>query len=74
MRGSSGKKKKSAKASGGSKKVPPLDPLRRGMPAQDSITGVKEMTRSGKVFRIIKTTEMDEYEELPPKRGRKPRR
>ena len=74
MPGSSGKKKKGATASGGSKKVPPLDPLRRGMPAQDSITGVKEMKRAGKVFRIIKTTEVDEYEEALAKPGRKPRR
>ena len=74
MRGRSGKKKKGAKASGGSQKVPPLDPLRRGMPAQDSVTGVKEMKREGKVFRIIKTTERDEYEEPPAKARRKRRR
>ena len=72
MRGSA-KKKKSSKAGGGTK-APPLDPLRRGMPAQDSIIGVKEMKRAGKVFRIIKTTEVDEYEEPLEKRGRKPRR
>jgi hypothetical protein len=72
MRQSASKKKK--KASGESQKVPPLDPLRTGMPAQDSITGVKEMKRGGKVFRIIKTTEIDEYEEPPAKGRRKPRR
>jgi hypothetical protein len=42
------------------------------MPALDSITGIKEMKRGGKVFRIIKTTETDSYDEPPPKKkGRK---
>lgn len=40
----------------------PLDPLRAGMPALDSITGVKEMKRAGTVFRIIKTNERDAYD------------
>jgi hypothetical protein len=70
---SSSKKKKRAKGSGGSTKSPPLNPLRRGMPALDSITGVKEMKRGGKMFRIIKTTEIDEYEEPPAKDRRKRR-
>jgi hypothetical protein len=65
------KKKKRTKVSGGSQISPPLDPLRRGMPAQDSITGVKEMKRGGKVYRIIKTVEVDEYEEPPAKDRRK---
>lgn len=56
-----------------SQATPPLDPMRRGMPAQDSITGVKEMTRGGKTFRIIKTDEIDEYE-LGPKGGKKSHR
>jgi len=42
---------------------PPLDPLRAGMPALDSITGVKEMRKGKKVIRIIKTDEVDSYEE-----------
>ncbi|MGI8735321.1 MAG: hypothetical protein ACR2LM_18705 [Pyrinomonadaceae bacterium] len=42
----------------------PLDPLRAGMPALDSITGVKEMKRGKTVFRIIKTTEVDAYDKL----------
>lgn len=70
---SSSKKKKGAKAGGGSQTIPPLDPLRRGMPAQDSIISVKEMKRAGKVFRVIKTNEIDEYEE-PPKGRSKERR
>jgi hypothetical protein len=47
-----------------------LDPLRTGMPALDSITGVKEFRKGKKVYRIIKTDEVDEYE-TPPKSGRK---
>lgn len=49
--------------------MPPLDPMRIGMPAQDSIVGVREMKRGGKVFRILKTDEIDEYEAT-----RKPRK
>lgn len=51
-----------------------LDPLRTGMPAQDSIIGVKEYKKRGQVFRIIKTTEQDAYdkpEPVPPKQKRK---
>jgi hypothetical protein len=66
------KKKKRTKASAGSEISPPLDPLRRGMPAQDSIISVKEMKRAGKVFRVIKTDEIDEYEE-PLAKGRQKR-
>jgi hypothetical protein len=68
----SSKKKKSTR--GGPQMSPPLDPLRRGMPAADSIIGVKEMKRSGKVFRIIKTTEIDEYEQKSTKGLTKHRR
>ena len=70
----SSKKKKGARPGGGSKVSPPLDPLRRGMPAQDSIIGVKDMKRGGKVYRIIKTNEIDEYEQPPAKGRRKQRR
>lgn len=70
MAARSNKKKKS---SGGSKPRPPLDPMRRGMPAQDSIVGVKEMTRAGRTFRIIKTSEMDEYDRAPKKTRKKPK-
>ena len=68
------KKKKRTKVSVESQTSPPLDPLRRGMPAQDSITDVKEMKRGGKVYRIIKTVEVDEYEEPPAKDRGKRRR
>lgn len=67
------KKKKRNRVSGGSQISPPLDPLRRGMPAQDSIISVKEMKRAGKVYRVIKTNEIDEYEEPPAKRRQKGR-
>jgi hypothetical protein len=70
---SASKKRKRAEKGGGSQVSPPLNALRRGMPAQDSITGVKEMKRAGKVYRIIKTTEIDEYEQ-PPTKGRGKRR
>lgn len=54
---------------------PPLDPLRTGMPALDSITDVDEFTRGwGKeVFRIIHTNEVDAYEPIPPKPNRNKR-
>lgn len=68
----SSKKKNRTKVSVRSQTSRPLDPLRRGMPAQDSITGVKEMKQGGKVYRIIKTSEVDEYEE--PLKGRGKRR
>jgi len=67
------KEKKQAGKGGGSQVSPPLNPLRRGLPAQDSITGVKEMKRGGKVYRVIKTAEIDEYEPQP-KKGRSGRR
>jgi hypothetical protein len=72
-RSSRKKKKGGAKAGGGSHASPPLNPLRRGMPAQDSILGVKEMKRGGQVYRVIKTTEIDEYEE-PAAKGRRKQR
>jgi hypothetical protein len=46
---------------------PPLDPLRAGMPAQDSITGVDQYGSGKKVLRIIHTTECDAYDEVPAK-------
>ncbi len=63
--------RKQKKRSGRSQRLPPLDPMRPGMPAQDSIVGVKEMKREGKTFRIIKTTEMDDYDRPPGKPPRK---
>ena len=50
---------------------PPLDPLRAGMPAQDSITGVDQYKSGKKVLRIIHTTECDAYDEVPSKGTRK---
>jgi hypothetical protein len=52
---------------------PPLDPLRAGMPALDSITGMDEFRKGKKVFRIIHTNEVDEYEQAPPKVKRRKR-
>ena len=53
--------------------IPPLDPLRTGMPALDSIIGVDEFVKGKKVLRIIHTNEIDEYEQAPPKTRRKKR-
>jgi hypothetical protein len=50
---------------------PPLDPLRTGMPAIDSITGVEVFGKGKKVFQIIHTNEVDEYEKPHPKTRRK---
>lgn len=63
---------KKKKPAGGAKLKQPLDPLRRGMPAPDSIIEVKEMTRGGKTFRIIKTSETDEYDRAAAKGRKKP--
>ena len=53
--------------------IPRLNPLRAGMPAKDSITGVDEFRRGKQVYRIIHTNEVDEYEEgLPPVKKKKP--
>jgi len=60
----------SAKTPGAS---PPLNPLRAGMPALDSITGVDEFRKGKQVYRIIHTNEVDEYEQSPPKAKRKKR-
>lgn len=60
---SSGKKRSSKPTPKDAPISPPLNPLRAGMPALDSITGVKEFRKGKKVYRIIETNEMDEYEE-----------
>lgn len=49
------------------------DPNRTGMPAVDSITGVDIFRKGKKIFRVIHTTEVDEYERMPPKRRLKER-
>jgi len=51
--------------------TPPLDPLRTGMPAQDSITGVDQYRKGKKVLRIIHTNERDAYDADPGKTGNK---
>ena len=59
------------------KKPAALDQLQPGMPALDSITGVEEVKRGKRVFQIIHTSEVDQYElpvpaAPPKKRRRKP--
>ena len=65
-----GKKRAGAPPAAGAPDLSGLDPQRAGMPAPDSIIGVEQMERGGKVYRIIKTDEVDAYEE-PPKRKRR---
>jgi hypothetical protein len=53
----------------GTKASAPLDPLRPGMPALDSILDDKTTftpTPGGPTYRILKTTETDAYENTPP--------
>ncbi len=52
---------------------PPFDQLRTGMPALDSIVGVKELRKGKKAYRLIITKEVDEYEPAPPAVKRKKR-
>ena len=51
--------------------IPPLNLLRAGMPALDSITSVEEFKKGKQVYRIIHTNEVDEYEEPPRPKKRK---
>lgn len=51
----------------------PLDQLRTGMPALDSIVGVTELRKGKKVYRLLQTKEVDEYEQVP-QRAKKKRR
>jgi hypothetical protein len=67
------KKKTGASKPKKAKGSPPLDPLRAGMPAMDSITGVDEVGKGKKVFRIIHTNEADAYDQIPPKPKQKKR-
>jgi hypothetical protein len=48
-----------------------LNPLRTGMPALDSIVDVKEFKKGKKVYRLIQTNEVDEYERPVSKTKRK---
>jgi hypothetical protein len=64
------KKKTGARRPKNASTSPPLDPLRAGMPALDSITGMEELRRGKKVLRIIHTNEVDEYEQVPSKAKR----
>jgi len=67
-------KAKSARTKGKRKKPASLDQLYPGMPAADSITGVEEARLGKRVFQIIHTTEVDQYEQAaskpPPKKRR----
>ena len=67
-------KAKSARTKGKRKKPASLDQLYPGMPAADSITGVEEARLGKRVFQIIHTTEVDQYEQAAPKPPQKKRR
>jgi hypothetical protein len=71
---SAGKKKRSDAAPKDAPLSPPLNPLRAGMPALDSITGVKEFRKGKKVYRIIETNEMDEYDKPEPSKAKRSRK
>ena len=71
---SSGKKRTDTPPPNDAALSPPLNPLRTGMPAQDSITGVKQIRRGGKVYRIIKTNETDSYDDPVQPKGKRSRR
>ena len=43
--------------------VSTLNPLRTGMPALDSIVDIKEFKKGKKAYRLIRTNEVDEYEQ-----------
>jgi len=42
------------------------DRIRAGMPASDSVREVVPFAAGSKVYRILKTTERDAYDPLPP--------
>ncbi|MDT4952399.1 MAG: hypothetical protein QOJ02_537 [Acidobacteriota bacterium] len=67
---SSGKKRAGATGKSDTPASPSLDPLKTGMPALDSITDVQETRVGKKVYHIIETNEMDEYDkpEAPKKK------
>jgi hypothetical protein len=67
------KKRTSTSAAKNAPTSPALDPLRTGMPALDSIVGIKELRKGKKVYRLILTNEVDEYEQVPSKATRKKR-
>jgi hypothetical protein len=70
MRRSKGKKK-AAGSQPKRTKTPRLDPLRAGMPAMDSITGVESFKKGKSVLNVIHTNEVDAYDPMPAKPKRK---
>lgn len=72
MKGRSKKKTTRARAAKKKAGIPPLDQMETGMPALDSITGVDEFKKGKKIFRIIHTNEVDEYERPSKTKRKKP--
>lgn len=73
---SSGKKRAGARGAKAKSSSRPKNPPRAGMPAEDSILSeVPFISPKGKVYRIIKTDEMDAYDKpLQPENKRKRKR
>lgn len=65
------KKSKSQTTKKGKSTTRGINPLRTGMPALDSIVEVKEFSKGKKTYRLIRTNEVDEYEQEPRKGKRK---
>jgi hypothetical protein len=66
------KKKKSRKPASKAAPAGLPDQLRTGMPAQDSVRKVVDfVSPQGVPFKILKTTEMDAYDEAPKKKRRR---
>jgi len=61
------KKKKAGKSADQSAPAGVPDQLRTGMPAQDSVRKVVDfVSPKGAKYQILKTTETDAYDQLPP--------
>ena len=61
------KKKKPGKPAAQPAPAQVADQLRAGMPAQDSVSKVVDfVSPQGAKYQIIKTTEADAYDQLPP--------
>ena len=73
MPGAKGGKKKGGPAGRAALDADELNLLRAGMPARDSIKGVREIVRGGKVYRVIETDETNKPRKPARGRGRKGR-
>ena len=71
-RSSKKRKKKNTVGAGRKPSTPVSSQLREGMPVRDSVRAVVDFqSPQGYKGKIIKTTEMDAYDKVPPKRKRR---